>query len=173
MQPAPKSHKTIVILVVALAFSGFCLCMCPIVAAVMVPAMAHARERARHGACLTNLRQIGQASQMYLQDYEERFPPANRWGDGLRPYVRDDAVFRCPSVPVRDFGYAMNSELSRRAMAKISAPETVPLVYDSSNLAWNAHDPLQSLPYPPRHSSFGNNILFADGAARPQQLPPP
>lgn len=173
MQPNPNRNKTIVILVLALAFSGLCLCMCPIIAAVVFPAFAQARERARFNTCLSNLRQIGQASQMYLQDYDQRFPPTDRWGDAFKPYVEGDTVFRCPSVSVGGFGYAMNSRLSRQAMAKVATPELTPLVYDSSNLGWNAHDPVQSLPYPPRHRNFGNCMLFANGAARTQQSPAP
>ncbi len=47
-----------------------------ILAAILFPVFAQAREKARQTACLSNVRQIGLATQMYLQDYDEHFPQA-------------------------------------------------------------------------------------------------
>jgi prepilin-type N-terminal cleavage/methylation domain-containing protein len=46
-----------------------------ILAAILFPVFAHAREKARQTHCLSNLRQLGMALGMYLQDHEETFPP--------------------------------------------------------------------------------------------------
>src|ERR1051325_5740722 len=46
-----------------------------ILAAILFPVFAQAREAARKTQCLSNVRQIGTAYQMYLQDYDETFPP--------------------------------------------------------------------------------------------------
>jgi prepilin-type N-terminal cleavage/methylation domain-containing protein len=48
-----------------------------ILAAILFPVFSKAREKARQTACTTNLRQIGQAWMMYVQDYDESFPPNN------------------------------------------------------------------------------------------------
>lgn len=45
-----------------------------ILAAILFPVFAQAREKARQTACLSNLRQMGMATRMYVQDYDERFP---------------------------------------------------------------------------------------------------
>ena len=45
-----------------------------ILAAILFPVFAQARERARMSACLSNMRQIGSALMMYVQDYDETFP---------------------------------------------------------------------------------------------------
>ena len=45
-----------------------------ILAAILFPVLAAAREKARQTACLSNLRQIGTAAQLYAQDYDERLP---------------------------------------------------------------------------------------------------
>ena len=46
-----------------------------ILAAILFPVFAQARERARQGTCLSNLKQIGLGVMMYLQDWDETYPP--------------------------------------------------------------------------------------------------
>jgi prepilin-type N-terminal cleavage/methylation domain-containing protein/prepilin-type processing-associated H-X9-DG protein len=80
-----------------------------ILAAILFPVFAHAREKARQSSCASNLRQLGVAEQMYLQDYDNRYSPS--WGDGVRigtgfsqilmPYVKNEQVFACPSDGVK------------------------------------------------------------------------
>ena len=79
-----------------------------ILAAMLLPALARAREQARRGVCISNLKQIGLAVHMYAQDYEESFPvypgttPAN-WLTGqslgllIPKYIKDTGIFVCPS----------------------------------------------------------------------------
>src|SRR5437868_3883013 len=50
-----------------------------IIAAILFPVFAHARHKARQAACFSNLKQIGYALQMYLQDYDERMPNCCWW----------------------------------------------------------------------------------------------
>src|SRR5437899_7224770 len=56
-----------------------------IIAAILFPVFASARDKARQTACFANLRQIGQALYLYLQDYDERLPIACAHGRGLGP----------------------------------------------------------------------------------------
>src|SRR5207244_1051810 len=51
-----------------------------ILAAILFPVFAQARAKARQAACLSNLRQIGVALGMYVQDYDEHMPSACNWG---------------------------------------------------------------------------------------------
>ena len=77
-----------------------------VIAAILFPVFAQAREKARQTACLSNLRQIGTAVQMYAQDYDESIVPAyssdwegrNRvsWPTLILPYVKNVDVFVCP-----------------------------------------------------------------------------
>src|SRR5688572_6764549 len=53
-----------------------------ILAAILFPVFAQAREKARQTACLSNLKQIGTGSMMYIQDYDERFHPHNYTTNG-------------------------------------------------------------------------------------------
>lgn len=77
-----------------------------ILAAILFPVFARAREQARKTSCTSNLRQIGTALQMYLQDYDETFPFLSwnngntlglHWLDSTAPYIKNDNVWRCPS----------------------------------------------------------------------------
>ena len=97
-----------------------------ILAAMLLPALSKARERARQATCMNNLKQIGQAMMMYVNDYDEYFPRCfYGWGTGaydvhwhamliklgyfgkskrgifeMTTYSRSDwKVFTCPSAP--------------------------------------------------------------------------
>ena len=69
-----------------------------ILAAILFPVFAQAREKARQVTCISNLKQMGSASMMYIQDYDETFPmqvytrpPGNRnlsWREAIMPYVK-------------------------------------------------------------------------------------
>ncbi|MCS6776447.1 MAG: DUF1559 domain-containing protein [Chloroherpetonaceae bacterium] len=78
-----------------------------ILAAILFPVFAQAREKARATACLSNCKQIGIAIFMYAQDYDESLPtvrmmwpdrpPMASWLDTVQPYVRNRLLNRCPS----------------------------------------------------------------------------
>ncbi len=74
-----------------------------ILAAILFPVFARAREKARQASCLSNLKQIGTASTMYFGDYDEGLPPHRfDWSymveDG---YIKNEQVLQCPSRPVQ------------------------------------------------------------------------
>jgi prepilin-type N-terminal cleavage/methylation domain-containing protein/prepilin-type processing-associated H-X9-DG protein len=68
-----------------------------ILAAILFPVFAQARAKARQAACLSNMRQIGTASLMYAQDYDETIN--RKWWDyhvDLEPYIKSIDIFVCP-----------------------------------------------------------------------------
>jgi prepilin-type N-terminal cleavage/methylation domain-containing protein/prepilin-type processing-associated H-X9-DG protein len=93
---------TLIELLVVIAILG-------ILAAILFPVFAQARERARQTSCLSNMKQIALAVQMYTQDYDGRVPICNDnttpspaddtgyWWVTLYKYTRNDQVFVCPS----------------------------------------------------------------------------
>src|ERR1700738_1075050 len=77
-----------------------------ILAAILFPVFAQAREKARSISCLSNMKQLGTAVTMYTQDYDETYPIGcpntwwfDLWGNTMQPYVKNVQIFRCPSDP--------------------------------------------------------------------------
>jgi prepilin-type N-terminal cleavage/methylation domain-containing protein/prepilin-type processing-associated H-X9-DG protein len=79
-----------------------------ILAAILFPVFAQAREKARQSSCQSNLKQLGNAVMMYVQDYDEQLPynyhysngQANLWWweDDVQPYIKNLQVLICPSA---------------------------------------------------------------------------
>nr|WP_309688990.1 prepilin-type N-terminal cleavage/methylation domain-containing protein [Armatimonas sp.] len=82
-----------------------------ILAAILFPVFARAREQARKTACLSNLKQIGTALLMYCQDYDETLvpvaigvcpgPTAFSWADLSYAYTKNEKLFDCPTATLR------------------------------------------------------------------------
>jgi len=82
-----------------------------ILAAILFPVFAQAREAARKASCQSNLKQIGTGMMMYAQDYDEKgatlsvggtapcfnVNAGESWEGRAQPYIKNWAVFRCPS----------------------------------------------------------------------------
>ena len=84
-----------------------------ILAAILFPVFAQAREKARQASCLSNIKQIGLGFMMYVQDFDETYPPCllcvptingGSTGDTRMPYdrqiaayVKSDQIYACPS----------------------------------------------------------------------------
>lgn len=86
-----------------------------ILAAILLPVFARARENARTSTCCSNLRQLGSACHMYAQDWDEQLPcdyyacnsstTHARVVNQITPYVKSMGVFYCPSIakmPIAD-----------------------------------------------------------------------
>ncbi len=84
-----------------------------ILAAILFPVFARARENARRTSCLSNVKQLGLGYMQYTQDYDEMYPliaatteqvihpngvsHTNSWGMRIYPYVKSVQIFNCPS----------------------------------------------------------------------------
>ncbi|MFH0796922.1 MAG: DUF1559 domain-containing protein [Candidatus Omnitrophota bacterium] len=78
-----------------------------VLAAMLLPALSQARDKARAAGCMNNLKQLGLSFYLYFQDYDEYFPPATPASyasvlatNGYAPIITGDgkkSVFRCPS----------------------------------------------------------------------------
>jgi prepilin-type N-terminal cleavage/methylation domain-containing protein/prepilin-type processing-associated H-X9-DG protein len=75
-----------------------------ILAAILFPVFARARENARRSSCQSNLKQIGLGIMQYTQDYDEKMPNYSfdysntlMWQMVIQPYVKSTQLFSCPS----------------------------------------------------------------------------
>ncbi|MCW3098802.1 MAG: prepilin-type N-terminal cleavage/methylation domain [Chthonomonadaceae bacterium] len=129
-----------------------------ILAAILFPVFAKAREKGRQTSCTSNVKQILLGWSMYVQDYDERivpyaFPIANGTCDGsscgypsvwnlsLQPYIKNTQVLKCPSDS-HDLSYTYNAELPRttgsggnRPLGGIQLPAQSPVFIDAMGIA--------------------------------------
>ncbi len=91
---------TLIELLVVIAIIG-------ILAAILFPVFARARENARKSSCMSNLKQVTLGWLQYAQDYDERVVPyssttgsagqAFHWPESLKPYLKNTQILLCPS----------------------------------------------------------------------------
>jgi prepilin-type N-terminal cleavage/methylation domain-containing protein/prepilin-type processing-associated H-X9-DG protein len=128
-----------------------------ILAAILFPVFAKAREKARQTACLNNQKQIVTAAMIYAQDHEELLPAADSfWGSlGL-----DKGVLICPTYGTKyPIAYGFNAALGGKALGEIPEVSSTGLVCDSTNSQNLLNSPADIAT---RHS---NNVIvaYADG----------
>jgi len=135
-----------------------------ILAAILFPVFARARENARRASCMSNLKQIGLGFLMYSQDYDEKFPrhilgygnppygPENPvgWADALQPYIKSTQVYQCPSESTAPnsnpaswgyIDYYMNTQVAATNQAALVAPSLTVLSGDNgSGIAYSYFD---------------------------------
>ncbi len=109
LQSARRAFTLIELLVV--------IAIIAILAAILFPVFAKAREKARQSSCLSNEKQAALAVTQYVSDYDETFPqhyyyPNNtssaggyaHWTGTCSPYVKNVGIFVCPSDPSKGAG---------------------------------------------------------------------
>jgi prepilin-type N-terminal cleavage/methylation domain-containing protein/prepilin-type processing-associated H-X9-DG protein len=134
-----------------------------ILAAILFPVFAQAREKARQISCLSNEKQLGLAFMQYVQDYDEKFPGSPYfglgWAEEIYPYVKSAGVFKCPdqsgiTLPYSCNGYSQpwltdivsyvgnsnlmnttNTQISNAAiLAQMTSPSTTVLLFEGDTV---------------------------------------
>src|SRR5947209_15466555 len=131
MKRTPRSGFTLIELLVVIAIIA-------ILAAILFPVFAMAREKARAATCLSNEKQLLLSFHMYAQDYDEKFVPyagpdaagnnagcsagvAIPWTFVLQPYIKSLQVLSCPDNNL-GIAYTYNANLARQDSYNCSAP---------------------------------------------------
>jgi len=148
--------------IAGIASSAIAILMMPIMAAILFPVFARAREAARMSACQSNVKQLGMSVRMYMSDYDDKYPPAATWSDSLQKYARSPSVYQCPSAaPSLRCGYALNGALGEQPEGNIAdAAGTVGLF--ESDGGWNAAGGQEAMITRARHIN-GVVVGYADG----------
>ena len=148
-----------------------------ILAAILFPVFAQAREKARAIACLSNVKNLGMASQMYMQDYDEiilpiridnraqQTPPNSKdwrqfWQYLIQPYMKSQPALTCPSQSSRqgpDWADDAENERGGRVMGMAINDTMNTWGGDSPNLGTPATYPSLSRP--------ADLIQFADAGS--------
>ena len=121
-----------------------------ILAAILFPVFAKAREKARQTTCASNMKQLGLAFLQYYQDYDEKFPDSynagagnagspDNWADQIYSYVKADGIYHCPddSNSAPSTSYGMNVNLRAQSDAVIQSP-ALTVLCDESDVAGTA-----------------------------------
>jgi len=131
-QQRPVAAFTLIELLVVIAILA-------ILAAILFPVFAKAREKARQINCVSNLKQIGTAVQMYATDYDERLnyyqqPWGVAWYDVLDPYTKNTQLRVCPSKSdwnpshaTHKTGYGLNQTPFPSGLGSPTPPASVSL----------------------------------------------
>ncbi|MCX6377106.1 MAG: DUF4190 domain-containing protein, partial [Armatimonadetes bacterium] len=140
-------------------------------AAIMFPAFARAKDAAMQTSCLNNVKQLSVAVQMYEQDWDNSYPLAGNWNEAIGKYLSPHAaqgatykrgnVWVCQAAKSKEPSYALNGMLAGVSEKDVSFTAETVGIYESlpgRNQAGGA----ALLPSPPRHSR-GNSVGFADG----------
>lgn len=171
-----------------------------ILAAILFPVFAQAREKARQAACLSNSKQIGTALLLYVQDYDEQFPsgrydPGNPnsadygkgWAGQMYAYAKNAQILKCPddttaqvsgsSLTLYPVSYIYNYNVATHAaLASLNAPSnTIVLAEgfgDQANVTVVGELPSSSTPV---YSAAGNGLsalTAIDGTSMPNVAGP-
>jgi len=154
-----KSGFTLIELLVVIAIIA-------ILAAILFPVFAQAREKARSITCISNLRQMVSAALMYSQDYDEQTVPAWLSYNGgtdfqtlLQPYMKSTRLCVCPSRegskvgwegdPAQWGGYSHNHDAlgwnGSVAMAAIARPAGIVYFQDAGAVSFSSDQALYNL----------------------------
>ena len=164
-----------------------------ILAAILFPVFAKAREKARQSSCLSNVRQMSTAFMSYVQDFDERMPATVMWDPAwngvswpavLSPYIKNTQLFRCPSgpsvqstaatVPTADgwwtgwgtnyqIHYLMNTNVAQKNLAQLTVPAETALVSDGNWADGDGAAGLTSRVGQSLRHNQGVNAAFCDG----------
>ena len=168
-----------------------------ILAAILFPVFAQAREKARAIRCVSNMKQQSLAVALYVQDYDESLPIAFNggaiWGTEIFPYVRSVGVFQCPDDSANEVeSYSANIEGDTTGMqnppqanfnvwgasvGRINSPATFLLIGEQQSVPLLGNDWIcLTQPLPGNTGSqnvhsgrTGSNYAFADGHVKFRQ----
>jgi prepilin-type N-terminal cleavage/methylation domain-containing protein/prepilin-type processing-associated H-X9-DG protein len=130
-----------------------------ILAAILFPVFAKAREAARKASCQSNLKQIVTSAAMYTQDYDEKLLNcryvSGPWHERIQPYAKNRGILFCASfsnVPQNSTNYGMNYRLTQFSATTL----------DDAPSLWYADAGLADIRAPAGTIYFGDNARITN-----------
>jgi len=147
--------------------SGAAFLLIPIFAAMLLPALAQAKQKAQEINCMNNEKQLALAVMIYSGDHTNHFPAAATWCDDIQNEVGGNKnVFRCPAAnSTSRCDYAFNAKLDGIDAGSISRPSETVLIFES-DAGWNASGGTELFPARSRYGGGTGQafiVAFADG----------
>ncbi len=167
-----------------------------ILAAILFPVFARAREKARQTSCLSNLKQIALGVQMYVDDYDGGLPSYRmgagalagvKWQHMIQPYIKNEQLWLCASGVPADaatgrshYGWQYNylsghyasTAVRAQNIAEVTVPAETISVGEKVMGSWGGviYSPSQTASWPgynmPDIHNGGANYSFLDGHAK-------
>ena len=148
-----------------------------ILAAILFPVFARARENARKANCQSNLKQLATAANMYLQDYDEVTMERTRWvasgtAHPWMPYIKNTGVWVCPSRSGGAWSYGYPCDQHNRSLAAFNYPAEYIILYDDTSSGYHhsrfdcacaGDGPRAGIRYMNALHMEGTNCAFLDG----------
>jgi len=140
-----------------------------ILAAILFPVFARAREKARQTSCLSNLKQLGLGAMMYAQDYDERIAsdyfdggeagdPNERWFLRVYPYVKNLQLYECPSYGQDPLAYGSKAWPIPPLFYGVSVDYGISAAIDPNAWGSGAGIKLAQLTHPAETVYFGDAV---------------
>jgi hypothetical protein len=143
--------------------SGCFLLLLPLLAAMMLPALAAAKNKAQAITCVNNEKQLALAVKMYSASHTNQFPAAATWCDAISAAVGSERVFKCHAADGNSrCDYAFNAKLDGLDAGQ-AAPNTV-MIFEADG-GWDAHGGSELMINRPRHARVFV-VTFVDGSVR-------
>jgi prepilin-type N-terminal cleavage/methylation domain-containing protein/prepilin-type processing-associated H-X9-DG protein len=149
-----------------------------ILAAILFPVFARARENARRASCQSNLKQIALGFKQYIQDYDELYPVATAgtingsaatpsWPFQLNSYLKSQQIFQCPSDSTAAdntyMSYGYNQRLSSNNESQMNNSAVIVLNYEAIGaVSAPTGSAVSAVSGSTRHLD-GGNYSFVDG----------
>jgi prepilin-type processing-associated H-X9-DG protein len=130
-------------------------------AAMMLPALARAKQQAQTIACVNNMKQLALAVTIYSSDNKDHLPPAATWCDAIKVYTGgSEVVFRCPAGDATQrCTYAFNAKLGGMDSTKVNAGTV--LLFETEG-GWNLSGGPELMLKQPHHGAVFV-VAFVDG----------
>jgi prepilin-type processing-associated H-X9-DG protein len=143
--------------------SGVFLLMIPVFAAMLLPALAAAKQRAQTINCMSNEKQLALAVIMYADKNSNHFPDATNWCDAIKSSVTPN-VFKCPAAnSVSQCDYAFNAALGGMNASQVD-PHTV-MIFES-DAGWDASGGPESMAAGRHQNRRLSVVAYADGSVQ-------